>query len=118
MEPNFFASLPNATYEEVAFIQQTTAGLTDTQKQAFMSIYYNRRKSAQDILIFTLIGFVGFAGIQRFVTGQIAMGILYFFTAGFCLIGTIVDLVNHKSLANEYNRKVAYESMEMARMTA
>ena len=118
MEPNFFASLPNATYEEVAFIQQTTSGLSESQKQAFMNIYYSRRKSAQDILVFTLIGFVGFAGIQRFVMGQVAMGLLYFFTGGLCLIGTVVDLVNNKSLANEYNRKMAYESVEMARMTA
>ncbi len=116
MDPNFFASLPNATYEEIAFVQQTTTGLSDPQQQTFMNIYYSRRKSAQDILIFTLLGFVGFAGIQRFVLGQIGMGILYFFTGGLCLVGTIVDLVNHKSLANEYNRKMAYESMEIARM--
>ena len=32
------------------------------------------------------------------------MGILYFLTGGLCLIGTIVDLVNHRSLAFEYNQ--------------
>jgi hypothetical protein len=38
---------------------------------------------------------------------------LYFFTAGLCLIGTIVDLVNHQKLAFEYNQKVANEVMYM-----
>jgi hypothetical protein len=35
------------------------------------------------------------------------MGLLYLFTGGLCLIGTIVDLVNHKSLSFEFNQKVA-----------
>jgi len=59
---------------------------------------------------------MGFAGIQRFMVGQIGMGILYFFTGGLCFIGTIVDLVNHKSLANDYNRQMAYESYQMVKM--
>jgi hypothetical protein len=37
------------------------------------------------------------------------MGILYFFTAGLCFIGTIVDLINHKQIALEYNIKIANE---------
>ena len=36
--------------------------------------------------------------------GQIGMGLLYLFTAGFCLIGTIIDVVNHKKLAFRYNQ--------------
>jgi TM2 domain-containing membrane protein YozV len=56
---------------------------------------------------------VGASGIQRFVVGQIGMGILYFFTGGLCLIGTIVDIVNHKKLAFEFNQKMAAESMRM-----
>jgi len=43
--------------------------------------------------------------------------LLYFFTIGLCFIGSIVDLVNHKSLATEYNRKMAYECFQMARMS-
>jgi len=44
------------------------------------------------------------------------MGILYLFTGGLCLIGTIIDLINHKSLANEYNRQMAFESFQLAKM--
>jgi hypothetical protein len=40
---------------------------------------------------------------------QIGIGILYFLTAGLCLIGTIVDIINYKNLAFEYNQKVAIE---------
>jgi TM2 domain-containing membrane protein YozV len=65
------------------------------------------------ILVTACLGFIGFAGIHRFITGQIGMGILYFFTAGLCLIGTIIDLINHQKLAFEYNRKQANEVLVM-----
>ena len=65
--------------------------------------YRGKRRSPQEILLFTLLGFIIIAGVQRFVIGQIGMGILYLLTGGLCLIGTIVDLVNHRTLALEYN---------------
>lgn len=117
MNQNPYMSLSGITPEELNFLQQVTAGLTENQQKYFFMSYSSKRKSAQDLLIFTLIGFFGIAGIQRFLTGQIGMGLLYFFTGGLCLIGTIVDLVNNKSLALEYNKKVAYESFQIAKMS-
>jgi hypothetical protein len=38
------------------------------------------------------------------------MGILYLITGGLCLIGTIVDTINYKNIANEYNHQMALES--------
>jgi TM2 domain-containing membrane protein YozV len=55
-------------------------------------------------------------GIQRFYLGQIGMGILYLFTGGLCLIGTIMDLVNNKTLTNEFNQKAAQEVAMMMRI--
>jgi hypothetical protein len=40
---------------------------------------------------------------------------LYFLTAGLCLIGTIVDLVNHRKLAFEYNSTVAQQVAMMVK---
>jgi len=117
-QPNAYMMLPGITAEEIVLLQQATNDLTDDQKRAFFHIYAGKRKVAQDILIFTLIGFVCVAGVQRFVLGQIGMGLLYFFTGGFCLIGTIVDLVNHKTLTMEYNKKMAYESFQLVKMGA
>ncbi|MCR8560998.1 hypothetical protein KXD93_25295 [Mucilaginibacter sp. BJC16-A38] len=118
MYQNPYMAFPGITPEEMAFLQQGTADLTENQKKYFYMVYSSKRKSPQDILIFTLIGFVFVAGVQRFVLGEVLMGLLYLFTGGFCLIGTIVDLVNHKTLASEYNRKMAYESYHMAKMAA
>jgi TM2 domain-containing membrane protein YozV len=113
---NPYMSLPGITTEEMTFLYQATNELNDQQKQSFYMIYSAKRKSPQEILIFTLIGFFGVAGVQRFVTGQVGMGLLYFFTGGLCFIGTIVDLVNHTSIALDYNQKMAYESFQIAKM--
>ena len=107
-------AFPGVTSEEIDFLQQVSSDLTENQKKFFYMVYSGRRKNPQDILLFTLIAFVGVAGVQRFVVGQIGMGILYMFTGGLCIIGTIVDLVNYKELAYEYNKKMIFESYRIA----
>ena len=109
-----FMAFPGVTSEEIDFLQQVSSDLTENQKKFFYMVYSGRRKNPQDILLFTLIAFVGVAGVQRFVVGQIGMGILYMFTGGLCIIGTIVDLVNYKELAYEYNKKMIFESYRIA----
>ena len=100
--------------EEMGFLQQATGELRKKQKRYFYMVYSSKRKNANEVLIFTLLGFAGVAGIHRFVLGQIGMGILYFLTGGLCVVGTIVDLVNNKSLTLKYNKEMAYESHRMA----
>jgi TM2 domain-containing membrane protein YozV len=81
--------------------------MTEPQAQQFANIYGSRRKGPQMILVAALIGFVFVGGVQRFLIGQIGIGLLYFFTGGLCFIGTLVDVLNHKKLAFEYNSKEA-----------
>jgi TM2 domain-containing membrane protein YozV len=77
--------------------------------RSFANVYRTRRKDPQVILITALLGLIVVAGVHRFLLGQIGMGLLYLFTGGLCLIGTIIDLVNHQRLAFEFNQKVAQE---------
>jgi len=107
--------LPEITGEEMLYIQALLKDMDDEKARTFASVYRSRRKEPQMILITALLGFIGFAGIHRFIIGQIGMGILYFFTGGLCLIGTIIDLVNHQKLAFENNQKVANEVLAMVR---
>lgn len=104
------------SHEEFGFLQQATTELSDEQKKYFYMLYSGKRKAPNDILIFTLLGFFGIAGIQRFVLGQIGMGLVYLFLLGFCWIGTIIDLINYQSLTLEYNKKMAFESFQIAKM--
>lgn len=111
-----FMALPGITPEEYTYLQQATAGLNENQMRTFLMIYSGKRKSASDMLLFCLIGLFVVPGLQRFIVGQIGMGILYLLTIGLCLIGSIVDVVNHKQLSMEYNQKMAFESLQMVRM--
>ena len=107
--PNIFQLLPSLEGEEMAYVQSLINDMTDTQAQQFAMAYSARRKDPTTILILALVGFVGFAGLHRFMLNQIGMGILYFLTGGLCLIGTIIDLINHRKLAFEYNSTVAQQ---------
>ena len=118
MNQNPYMAFPDITPEEIGFLQQGTADLNENQKKYFFMIYSGKRKSAQDMLIFCLVGLFLVPGLQRFIVGQIGMGILYLFTIGLCFIGSIVDLINYKSLAEEYNRKMAFESFNLAKMSS
>ena len=109
-------SLKGLTPEEFQFVQQIMAGMNEQQARQFVMYYSGKRQSASDLLLYTLLGLVVVAGIQRFVTGQIGMGILYFFTFGLCFVGTIVDAINHKTLANDFNQKMALESAQLVKL--
>jgi TM2 domain-containing membrane protein YozV len=104
---NLLQLLPNAENDELMYIQGLVKDMSDEKIKQFVIIYNSRRKDPQTILLLTLVGFLGVAGIQRFIIDQIGMGLLYVFTAGLCLIGTIIDIVNYKSLTFEFNQKVA-----------
>lgn len=105
--------LPEIESEEAIFIESLLKDRSDEQLKNFAMLYRSRRREPQLILFTALLGFVGFAGIHRFLTNQIGMGILYLFTAGLCFIGTIVDLVNYRNLAFEYNQRVAIETASL-----
>jgi len=110
---NVYEVLPEIMGEEQFYISSLIKNMDDKQAQQFANIYRARRKDPQIILLVTLVGFLGIAGIQRFLTDQIGMGILYLLTGGICMIGTIVDLVNYKRIAFDYNQKQAAQIMMM-----
>ncbi len=100
---------PEAQGNELYFLTDLFKDFTEDEARDFANIYRSRRRDPNIILLTTIVGFFGFAGIQRFITEQIGLGILYFFTAGLCFIGTIVDLVNYQNIAFDYNRRIAHE---------
>lgn len=116
VNPVLLKNLYDVTPEELITINSRTKGFSDDELTQFCLIYRSKRKDPQTILLLCLLGLVGFAGIQRFVIGHTGMGILYFFTGGLCLIGTIVDAVNHKDLATEYNAEKITETLAMFNM--
>jgi TM2 domain-containing membrane protein YozV len=116
INPILISLLYDTTPEELIQIDALTKGFSNEQLQQFVMIYRTKRKDEQTILLCCLLGLIFFAGIHRFILGQIGMGILYLFTGGLCLIGTIVDAINHKQLTLEYNQKMIGETLGMLNM--
>lgn len=114
---NVMQYLPELEGDEMMVAAGIMRDMTDIQAAQFASAYRSRRKDPQTILLLTLLGFIGVGGIQRFILDQIGMGLLYLFTGGICLIGTIIDLVNYKRLAFEHNQKHAQQLSVMVRGT-
>lgn len=110
---NPFIHFKSVTPVEMAHLNQITIGLSEEKLRNFVSVYGSKSRESDLVLLISCIGLVGVAGIQRFLVGQIGMGILYFFTGGLCLIGTILDIINHKQLADEYNIRMANETMQL-----
>ncbi|MDP4284344.1 MAG: NINE protein [Bacteroidota bacterium] len=116
ISPMILKLLYDATPEELVTINSRIKDFSDDEIGQFCMIYRSKRKDPQLILILCLLGLVGVAGVQRFIIGHVGMGILYFFTAGLCFIGTMVDAINHKQLALEYNAKMITETLSMLNM--
>ena len=104
---NVLNFMPELEPDEMAYVQSVMQNMNDAQAQQFTNIYRSRRKDPLLILITAALGFFGAAGIHRFITGDIGMGLLYLFTVGLCFIGTIVDIINYKRLTFDYNIKEA-----------
>ena len=115
-QQNLFTMLPGIHPDELIFIQTLTSDMTDEQQQQFVSLYAGRRKEQQMMLIMTLIGFLGVAGLQRFMLGETGMGVLYFLTGGLCCIGTIIDLINIRDMTFRYNKNQAADVASMVMM--
>lgn len=113
---NIFELMPMLQGEELAYVQNTIKDMNEDQVRLFANVYNVRRKDPQLILLLAIIGFIGIAGIHRFVVGQIGMGLLYLLTGGLCFIGTIVDLVNYKRIAFEHNMMVALEVSKIVKV--
>lgn len=108
----FFDISPN----ELLMVNSQIKDHTESEIIQFCTVYRSKRRDPQLILILCILGFFGVAGMHRFIVGQIGMGILYFFTGGLCLVGTILDALNYQSIALEYNTKMVVETKGILNM--
>ncbi len=105
--------LPELEGDEARYIKKMMEPMQEDMANRFANVYRARRKDPQTILLTAIIGFLGAAGVHRFITGQVGMGILYLLTLGLCGIGTIVDVINYQNLAFEHNRNVARDVVSL-----
>ncbi len=111
---NYF---PKSDFEELQELEHFTREMDDAELETFARVYNARRKDSTTIVLLALVGFFAVAGIHRFMLNQIGWGIAYVLTAGFCGIGTIIDLVNHKDLTLDYNHLIMQRTKRLIEKT-
>ena len=116
LNPILLKYLYDISPEELLTINSRIKQYSSDEITQFCILYRSKRRDPQLILILTLLGLFGVAGIHRFILGHIGLGILYFLTIGLCWIGTIVDAVNYKKLSLDYNSKMIAETMMILNM--
>ena len=104
---------PELEGDEQLHVARLMKEMTDEQAEHFMRVYRERRKDPQLILFTDLIGFLGVAGIHRFLLDQMFLGIIYLITVGFCGVRTILDIFQHKRLTTRYNQERANDVAQL-----
>ena len=107
--------LPELDGDEQVEVARLLNKMSDEQAEHFSRIYRSRRREPVHIHILAAVGFVGIAGLQRLYMEEIGLGLVYVFTGGLCLIGTIYDIIKYEDLAFRYNRGVAMDVAETVR---
>jgi TM2 domain-containing membrane protein YozV len=86
---------------------QLTQGMTDQQKFLFQTQYAAVRKDR--VMIFLVSFFLGALGIDRFLLGDIGLGLLKLLTGGVLGIFWFIDLFLIMGRSDDYNRRKAHE---------
>jgi TM2 domain-containing membrane protein YozV len=105
-----------ADYEAQRRLADLRAQLSDEERMLFELQVRNKVKDPGTMTLLAAIGFLGVAGLPRFVMDDVGVGILYLLTVGACFIGTIIDIVKMKETVARYNQKV--ELAELAAFIA
>ena len=66
----YLMMMPGLQPDELILVQELSKDMTESQQQQFFMLYQNKRKDQQTMLLLTAIGFLGVAGIQRFIVGE------------------------------------------------
>jgi TM2 domain-containing membrane protein YozV len=86
---------------------QLTQGMTEQQKFLFNAQYSSERRDRTLMLVISIL--LGYFGVDRFMVGDIGLGVLKLLTGGVCGIMWIVDLFLIMGRADDYNRQKANE---------
>ena len=91
-------------------LQMMSKGLTEQQKMLFMSQYDSVKKDPNIILILSVL--FGYLGVDRFMLGDMGMGLLKLLTGGCCGILWLIDIFTIRGKVNEFNRKQANDIVQ------
>ena len=86
---------------------QLTEGMSEQQKFVFQAQYGSVRRDRTLVLLISI--FLGYLGIDRFLVGDIGLGVLKLLTGGVCGILWLIDIFLITGRVDDYNRRKAQE---------
>ncbi len=95
-------------------LMQLTNGMTEEQRFLFNAHYAAARKDRTLMLVISI--FLGHFGIDRFLLGDIILGLIKLLTFGALGIFTVVDWFLILPRTDRYNRQKAYEIADGIRL--
>ena len=87
--------------------QMMMQDLNEQQRMLFMSQYESVKKDRGTVLILSVL--LGGMGVDRFMIGDVGMGMLKLFTFGLCGILWLIDIFTIRGKVDDLNRKKANE---------
>ena len=87
--------------------QMMMQDLNEQQRMLFMSQYESVKKDRGTVLVLSVL--LGGVGVDRFMIGDVGMGILKFLTFGLCGILWLFDIFTIRGKVDDLNRKNANE---------
>ncbi len=103
--------MPEFTFAEQQLMMKD---LSDTQRLLFNSQIESAKKDRNLVLILSVL--FGTLGVDRFMIGDIGMGLLKLLTFGVCGILWLIDIFLIRGKVDEYNRRKATEIYTSIRM--
>jgi TM2 domain-containing membrane protein YozV len=94
---------------------QLTEGMTEQQKFLFQTQYGAERRDR--VLILVISVFLGALGIDRFLVGDVGLGLLKLLTGGVCGIFWLIDIFLIMGRVDDFNRTKAQEIAMAIRMS-
>ncbi len=93
-------------------IKETLAKVDDDKAASVLAVDL---QDPTTILILSIV--CGGLGVDRFVLGEVGLGILKLLTCGGCYIWWIIDMINAQDRARDYNYKKLSERLMMLGIT-
>ena len=100
---NLVKYMPEVEADELLNLNPIVNDMNDEQIKLFAEAFRIKRKTTSNLWLFYIISFLGLGGAHRLYLGQVGMGIIYFLTYNFCLVGLVIDILASRSMVNTYN---------------
>lgn len=97
---------------KMGLIKDALTKLDDDKSLAIQSLDL---KDPSTVLIVSIL--CGSLGVDRFMLGEVGLGLVKLFTCGGCYIWWIIDMINAKARTQEYNYKQLSNALMMQGVT-